>query len=370
MDQLRARKVSRMYLRKIAARHPDKEWAKGDPEAPVLGYDRQKLIKLWSLVPDVVGAAFTDKGQYLLLITKKGMGMLPDRVKRVHLDRTGDYRIAREVYMGSIFYEMPKWKSLYEQATGQTPTSYLVEEHRTALIEEGVLGFKSSTDVLPVLRRQGWQEPSDKTRKKVRKDKNILAKRIQGVWVWIMDSRWDLKRMLLVSSRTPKGISALDDEKWKEYREATQREIRDVTKVTVTDIERLAGEVAVAVKSFTPKRKRTTYEDFEWGNQEGPEAYKAWLIRVKEILVAELKSSAEYHKRQVERGYSLSSQGSTSTSSLSQNVLNNYGMMPAWGMSRKEAQLKIRAILEKLAKEGKVEKITGYGRELYWEYIL
>lgn len=355
MDEKR---IAERVARSVISAAPDKVWGRDDD---VPKFDGKRAKKLWKL-RDGVAAVELDGGDFIVLLGKQAESALSSgaRVSIMYYElRRGvkDYAVYPAKNMGAVWYEQPGWKKAFESKTGEKAVETLPFDYQETLMAQGKLPFQFARDALKALTYHGW-------RKSKEKDGVAVVKRVGGVWVKVWAGDGYRHYLNINANGLPKN---LPDEQWDEFFDKTRRVIDDVTKTSVAEIEQKAKEVADIVKGMTPKRKQKTHEDFEWRGEQGPEAYNQWVSDVETTILKILTQHREYYEREQasEWGDKRVSPGEP-TSYITSDVLNNHGMEPRWGMSRRESQIKVRAILDSLVKRGKVKKLRG-GREIEWE---
>lgn len=203
--------------------------------------------------------------------------------------------------------------------------------------------------------RRDWNDKS-----KGKKDLAFI-KRFGGVWMRLSwyDSFYN-HQVYLRPNKPPRSVNILDDEAYKAWRAATSFTFDDIRKVSMSQIERKAAELAKVNQGMRKRRPKDTSRwrykprksgwDAEWLS--GKEAYKAWLVDVEEVLQDEIDSSARHGQ-------------DWTTQSLVGNILENY-VIELEGMSRREMSKAISRLLNSMAKRKKIEKDTNEPRNPKW----
>lgn len=216
----------------------------------------------------------------------------------------------------------------------------------------------NSYDFGNALRASGWKRPSSDARVVTVKEFTTYIKRVGGVWVQalVSDSLWSDAVFIHANPSNYNVLSMTEDQK-DSLRGTTQFDEGTIEE-GVAAVEREAKRVAAAAKKLSGPRKRDyshlSYYPPELGGYErveGRAALDAWKERIEEHLVEE---------------FSHGSYKAFDTSFFVENALDNFSIEPPSGVSRAEASRMIRAALEKLAKQGKAEKLTG-GRAPLWK---
>jgi hypothetical protein len=173
---------------------------------------------------------------------------------------------------------------------------------------------------------------------------NTYAKRFSGVWYQILVSKDSMSpRVYLSPSTMPPGLDILDREKWDQAREATSAWF-DVKGHRIEDIERKIEELVKEYKKLST-RKQTDPNKLRYDDKEGKEALAAWKRDVESRLQTIIDNGAS-------RGNDYTTQD------LTGNLLENYRLLLD-GVDRPFMARAIRAILEAMAKAGKIEKDTN-----------
>jgi hypothetical protein len=353
MDRFAVGRIARAYMRRVAAARPDNEWDVRDPKAPALSRTL-KARRHWHVVRELVSAFETTKGEFVVVLSDKGYGKLSGAAKagtRWEYGTPRGFYITKDEDAGAIFHEHPEWREAYKVKTGRTGEEGLPYEYREILMAKGELPIKSGFDLEQVLKRDGW---------KATKERGHLQKKfgIVRVLVVVPESHFSKKLDLRVLS-LPKGLVS-DDDRFNAFWEDTSFTFPDFTKVSVDEINRKAVELAARVKKWRPKREKPTHDRFRWQGESGPQAFKKWQAAIREALVEDLQQL----KRRAPRHDPY-----WPTSLFVSDLWDNRNMEPQSVMLRDEFSKRVRAELEKLARAGKVEKITELGREVYWEWI-
>ena len=181
------------------------------------------------------------------------------------------------------------------------------------------------------------------------------VKRFGGIWYKLMvPESYTSQQVYLVPSKYPMGgehgtpgvPSYEDKEAWKAFY-ATISAKMDIKGLTVAAIENKIEELVTAYKETVGRRKRDTsrwgYRSRETGERyTGDEALRQWRKEVETRLQEEIDA--------------LGKQGTAWTTEVHvSNLLENYSY-DLEGASRAEISRMVRAILETMAKQGKIEK--------------
>ena len=228
-------------------------------------------------------------------------------------------------------------------------------------------------DAMQVLREAGWKE-AKRGRRTRRKEKNqrIFIKRYGGLWIEVtIYTEFSYRSMMLVAP-LPRGTWQLP----KEEQDAIWAEIHAHIRfedLTPEFLDATAKRLAAASRKYAAPRKRATYEDFWWGDLSGKEAYDAWVKEVENVILRELRSTKDraLEARKHRPSWAMHTPlplPFEKTHPITMNVLSNYVLEPQ-ALTRREAQRKVRAILESMAKRGLIRKIPAgeFDRNIWWE---
>jgi len=232
-----------------------------------------------------------------------------------------------------------------------------------------------------MLKEAGWKNVRKGRRiKRKSKDQEIYTKRYGPIWIEAVVDTWIWGKSFTLHAPVPRSLATRStlkileggkDPAWEEAWKALSVRL-EYDKTTPQLIDRTARELVQTYKSLAAPRKRKTYENFEWGGKIGPDAFKAWVKEVEEVILTELKRTKENSERVKETRSPWSDRPPPppyeQTHSLVMNILDNYMMEPSRSLSRSGAQKKIRAILEALAKKGKITKVPAghIDRNVWW----
>jgi len=194
--------------------------------------------------------------------------------------------------------------------------------------------------------RTGWR----RSKKKSTTFDEEWVKRIGGVWIAIKWGRDFGSTILIQPSKMP--FRNLDRKKWDEAYDLLTKEYR-ITGKTLADIERAAQDLVKDYKRMAP-RKRKDYTESSWRGYRGEEAIRKWKETVEETLLDILGPHTTYRKESI-----------WTTKELIHNLLDNYGIDYPIGLERRDVGVQVKAILERLARRGKIDKLTG-GRYPDW----
>jgi len=367
MSHPNPRRVAGQYRDRLAVQQPSREFPKGDPDAPKV--EGKQVLRLWKIKPGVV--AFEVEGrEFGVFLQEEALRHLSE------VWRSQAWSLARKVrgiwvlqdrYLSALFFEHPEWGSLFERATGHkvdTSDKAIPYWYENWQIFNNQKPLRFDSQLEEVLKADGWRPKKDKVYGEG------WIKAINGVWVRIdkPDGFFD-KDVYVHGSKIPRR---LERDRVQEFLEATSRRIEFRNRM-YEDFLADVGRVAAVIKSWQPKRTRETFEDFEWNDHTGPEGYKAWVAETEAFILRELERQLQeakgYYDRVREdpwmRGRGGPNYGQP-TSWLTGNWLDNHAALPD-SMRRPEAARRVRAILESLAKAGKIEKSRD-GREIMWEY--
>jgi hypothetical protein len=171
---------------------------------------------------------------------------------------------------------------------------------------------------------------------------------------------------LYLRAPVPRGTSYEDWDRI--YRELTAEILFD----EVTS-EHIDAEITKLIQRYKElgggRRRKRSFESFWWRGEEGADAYAQWRKEVEETVLQILKD--HYESAESRRSYGLSAVPYVTTHSVVMDVIENHRMEPR-GVLRAEAARDVRAILAKLAKDGKIKrwgKADIDGKNIYWEYL-
>jgi len=205
----------------------------------------------------------------------------------------------------------------------------------------------NADDLQNALEDKGWRYNRTESRKKTKRHRHIvLRKRFGGIpiEVDVEDFMWSSSLfvgLVLGSAAMDVDRSARDKLAKIWYQRVDYTPTLDAM---VRDIEKTAKEVADAVRKL-PKEKKVKKE-FEWRGETGPRAKKRWTDEVEKVI---MRIVSGYRG---ERG-----KWGPSTAAILDDVLDNHGLEPDH-MVTKEAKAAVRAILNRLERQNKIEGWT------------
>lgn len=204
------------------------------------------------------------------------------------------------------------------------------------------------------LRRAGWRQDFSAETKKRWPEYSVLYKRFGVVNVECRLDTTLWMHLLTLAVPMPKGVPL---DVFDEAIRKTTTQFSDFRTMTVNDIEREAKLLVEQRKSVAPPRKSfdathlSFYDDDKGEYVTGDEALDAW------------KREAERNIRDM---FSSERETWEPTRYYVGNLFDNYGHAPKWPMTREQGARIVRQILERLAKEGFIEKSSG-GTEIEWK---
>jgi len=220
-----------------------------------------------------------------------------------------------------------------------------------------------SYEVEQILQGSGWKQiRSGKRRKYKHKDETTFIKRYGSIWIEADVLPSHFGGMLFLWAPLPRGLRAGTPE-YEAAKEKTLAKI-DYRQVTAQSVDRAVQGLIQAFKEHTgPRKPKSTYEDFRWQGREGKEAYKVWVRDIEGGILTALKRRQEFAERQ--RHAPKPVLPFYKTRDFVEIVLPNYRPET---LDRREAAKRIRAILEAMAKQGKIEKIPKgeKDRHIWW----
>ena len=336
-----------------------------DPKTPKIR--GKKLVRVWRLVKDKASIYETEGRTFGIMVNKVGESLLSPAARSGYGIRSTvrGMLIYRDRDVGAVLYENPTWRSAWAKVTGKTLTfpDDLPIWYEEYLVADNELPITTSVVLDTAFRRNGWKQKDDRTLGKG------YIKQFGGVYVRVdgMDRIYGTT-LYIRANNFPRGLGM---DQWDAFRDNTSVEV-DYRDKLFRVIEDAAAKVAAKIKAWKPARRKTDYDDFEWDGETGPKAYKAWQTKVQEILFDSIKGAREYHDSYMRANkdspwfdYSHAPAIGRSTADLTSEVRAHYGM--DYLFSRALLGKKVRAILERMARKGLIQK-EGRGSHLRWVY--
>jgi len=339
----------------LEAREPDHEFEPG--KGPKV-HD-EHIVKLWKVVPGEIGGFLTDKGSYGILVKKEAFKKAPYS-SGVSWGAPQGFWVYMGVDMAALAHAQPAWKTAYEAATGHhIDVDRLPYWYKERLQAKGELPLDFGT-IEGALEKAGWKRKKERRRSREEPGSaRHLIKRIGGVWVEIPIFSGHGSDLLFIGAGLPKGLPF---EQWDAFHKDTTIEFRYRGKF-IGDIEKAAQQVAAKVKQWKPKRAQIDPEKVSWHYRgqvhSGKAAVERWKTEAERIIMDDILRPGSA-KRDLYGRFKPES-----TQSVVNNILYNYGLEDLFGVGRKQMAKMIRVILDRLAKQGKIEKYTG-GRSPEW----
>ena len=333
----------------MAATRPDTEFDPKDPKTPAI--KNKKFVRLWKIKPGVTAAVELEDRSFMLMV-KTDTDPLPPYAAPPYFGRFSERQKGMWLYGGedlaAPFSEKPQWAAAFTRATGQKAPSKLPYWYEKALVVAGKRPFTMSLDLEHYLEKNGWRKKKDKIWGP------RFVKRYGSIWVAISTENSLYSDSITIQPvSVPRGISHGED--WKAFYEATRVHL-DIKGKYGKDLDAAIQQVADKIKSLKPARRKKDLSGIEWRGTEGKAALDAWKQAVVKLITDDILEplTGGYRPRNI----------SMTTQSIVGNILNNYNYDDI-NISRKYSARLIRAILDKLAKQGRIQKWTG-GRSPEW----
>lgn len=175
-------------------------------------------------------------------------------------------------------------------------------------------------------------------------------KRFGGFWIQLewSESVWSQDAWLFPTTK-PKSVA------WDKWMELSKeyRVILSIKGLSLAEIDRHALELAKRLKELAGPRQKRDTSTFRYKDLTGDEALKAWKAKAESVLQEIIDGGAPHGQ-------------DYTTASLAGNLIDNYGVeLEGMGVRRETMGRLVRAILEAMAKRGKIEKDTNF-REPRW----
>lgn len=333
------------------AAEPTRTFDPHDPKTPRIG--KSKLVRLWRIVPKQVAAIERADGSTGVMVLPAGFSLVPKEAQ-------GDWTVNHtergiKVYFGrdlsALLHAVPKWHQEFVTVTGHhvgVAMKDLPHWYRSNLLAGDKIAIQSVFEAKAALEALGWKEVKHKSWGEAWK--KVFA----GTAILILDPGTFATELRMV----PMTLPPMSGEEW----EQAKAELVIMVPVKgrhASELEKAAQELAARAKKWRPKKAHDP-SGVRWGGQEGKAALDLWKVDAEEAVVRWL-GALRRHGR---------SQGHT-TKALVDLVLSEERphstdtLADAEGITRRQMGRMIVAILERLAKAGKVEKETG-GKVVLW----
>lgn len=334
---------------------PDHSFEKG--KGPKLGSSH--IARAWKLIPQKAGAIQLDDGTFGVLVSDKEM--VPEEA-RPYSNYSATQRIIRQaknawIYAGEdlpvILHALPDLKHKFEMATG-----HHVDVGRKALpywyadtrMQLGLDPITSFFEVEEALKGQGWKKDS------LKYHKDAMSKTFGSVAIAVELPDYHRTTLFMFPKSFPRGVETI---------EPFMLHIQYKGKFG-KDLDEEARKLAAAVKEARPAKRKTDTSKIRWGGKEGRAAL-ALLKKDAEAAVLDFLRPPTYMKPQPITSQRLFHLILDYDADIRHVHSNEYGGLErAEGLSRRQLSKILSAVLNKLAKEGKIEKDTSERTVKWW----
>jgi hypothetical protein len=346
----------------LEAQEPDHEFEPG--KGPKVRDEH--IVKLWKVVPGEIAGFVTDKGTRGILVKREAYKKAPYHMGASLMAPRG-FWVYTDHDLAALAHAQPKWKTAYEAKTGhRIDVSRLPYWYKERLQAQGKMPLESEHNLKGALKAAGWRLKKEKKRDREGPGgAEHMIKRFGGIWVSIpfFTGHYGSDRIFISPSGLPRGLPY---EQWKDFHADTRIEFKFRGKY-IEDIEKAAQQVAAKVKKWKPKRAKLDQDRVRWYYKgqvhTGKAALDRWKTECERIIMDDILRPGSGPGRQAAI---LGRRNPCSTTqSIVNNILHNYGLIDIEGVNRKRMSTMIRTILNRLAKQGKIDRTTG-GRHPEW----